>query len=368
MIKKFPTFVHIMYSGMGGAASIVFSLIDSEISNKSRQKVIFLGENLLSYYKNFCKKKKINFLFVKKKRFDDYLKTIFLIFKKIKLFKPEIIFIHDFSIIPCFFYKFFYKKTKLIFINHTTLKSNNFWKIKLACKLLFFLDAFVVLNKEDYNSIVKKNKFYSKKIFLIENGININYFSRKIKKNKNKNKNFKIGMACRVDGSRPYKLIAQSLLDPLIKNLNIVFSLCGDGSDFSKFKNYLYKNNLRKKVILEKFLQNKKLKKWFSSLDLYIQASFGEGMSTSVLQAMSMKIPVIGSKVPGLGDFLKYNKKSGIVFNNNIKDLAKCIYLFYKMNIIKKKKYINNKYKNIVSNYSNLHMNKKYNSLIEKIS
>ena len=40
-----------------------------------------------------------------------------------------------------------------------------------------------------------------------------------------------------------------------------------------------------------------KLKKWYNSLDLYVQASVGEGMSMSILEAMSMKVPVIGSNV-----------------------------------------------------------------------
>lgn len=365
MKKKSLSILHIMYSGLGGASSVAFSLINSKIKDNSKHQVLFLGEKLLNYYKNYCKKKKLKFTFIKKKKLKDYVKTTFLVFEKIKLIKPEIVFIHDFNIIPCLFYKFFFKKTKLIFVNHTTLKSPNSWKISLAIKFLFFFDAFVVLNEEDYNLIIKKNNSYLKKIFLIKNGVNINYFSNKIKNNKDKI--FKIGMACRIDGSRPYRLIAQSLADPLINNLKIIFSICGEGDDLVKFRKFLYRNNLQNKVIFEKFLYGNNLKKWYNSLDLYVQASFGEGMSMSVLQAMSMKIPVIGSKVTGLKSLLNNKKKVGMLFNNNAKNLAECINLFYTMSFLEKKKYTDSQYKNILKNYSNLQMNQKYLSLIRKI-
>lgn len=365
MKKNFSSIIHLMYSGLGGASSIVFSLIDNKITNNSKHQVLFLGEKLLIYHKYYCKKKKIKFTFIKKKKFKDYVKTVFLTFKRIQIIKPDIIFIHDFNIIPCLFYKFFYKKTKLIFINHTTLKSQNSWKISLACKFLFFIDAFIILNKEDYNLIIKKYNLHSKKIFLIKNGVNTNYFSNKIIKNK---KNFfKIGMACRIDASRPYRLVAQSLIDPLIKNLNIVFSLCGEGNDIKKFKKFLCNQNLENKVIFENFLHGNNLKKWYSSLDLYVQASFGEGMSTALLQAMSMKIPVIGSNSPGIKNFLDSKKYFGMLFENNVKDLSKKINFFYKLDNKERKKYINTQYQLIKSKYSSNKMIDEYKSLINRI-
>lgn len=67
MKKNFSSIIHLMYSGLGGASSIVFSLIDNKITNNSKHQVLFLGEKLLIYHKYYCKKKKLNLHLLKKK-------------------------------------------------------------------------------------------------------------------------------------------------------------------------------------------------------------------------------------------------------------------------------------------------------------
>jgi len=367
------TYLHTIYSGLGGAPAIAFSLIESEIAKNNLQHILFSGPRILDVYKQHCKKKKIKFSFIKKKEFKGYIKSIIFSYKKIKLIKPKIIFIHDFNFISCLLYKFFHKKTKLVFINHTTLQSPNYWKIKLACFFLFWIDAFVLLNEKDYDFLKKKYYLYKKNFFLIKNGININYFSRtklytKPKFNpKNKPKLFKIGIACRIDASRPYRLLVKTLLHPNIQNFNIILSVCGKGNDLTKFKKFVFEQNLKDRVFFEGFLYGNKLKSWFASLDLYTQTSFGEGMSTSVLQAISMKVPVIGSDVSGLNNFLNNKKKIGMLFKNNVLDLAKTICSFYKMNKKETKKIIDIQYKTLINKYSHLQMIKKYVFLIKKI-
>ena len=51
------------------------------------------------------------------------------------------------------------------------------------------------------------------------------------------------------------------------------------------------------------------MKLWYKKLNLYVHATNGEGMSISILEAMSMKIPVIGSNVMGVNNFLNEKKK-----------------------------------------------------------
>jgi|688.fasta_scaffold203976_2 glycosyltransferase involved in cell wall biosynthesis len=369
MNKEIPKCLHISYSGISGISSIIFLLLESKLKKEIKQEILFSGPILVDNYKTFCRSSNIHFSYIKTKYFFLYIKyiiKILLFFKKIRNHKPDIIFLHDFNLIPCLFYKFFYKKTKLVFINHTTLTTPNLWKIKLICKFLFYIDAIVFVNKSDFNKMKKLNKLYSKKFNLIENGINTKKYPTIFFKKK-KSKTFKIGMACRVDSSRPYNLIVNSLLEKKIKNLNISFSLCGDGSDFYNFNKFIKEKNLCDKVKLEGYLSDKKLNTWFSSLDLYVQASYGEGMSTALLQAMSMKKLVIGSNVSGIKNFFKSKRYFGMLFRNNVKDLSKKIYFFYKLDKKKRKKYINTQYKLIKTKYSSNKMIDEYKSLINKI-
>jgi glycosyltransferase involved in cell wall biosynthesis len=351
--------LHCVYSGLGGGISVVFSLIEGNNNKLIKNEILFSGPKI---YRDI-KKKALNL----NAKFD-YIKTIKLlsfisyisILKKIINRKPNVILLHNFLIIPCIFYKIFFPLTKIIYINHTPI--NKFtYKDFIIRKLDLFINKFVCLNQEAYIFYKKKLKLQSSKISCITNGININFFS----KSKFKKKNFKIGMACRVNSFyKKYNLIAESLLAKNIENLNINFSLAGNGEDLNNFKKKIKQLGLNKKIKLEGYLEEKKLKKWYNSLDLYIQASTGEGMSTSLLQAMSMKIPVIGSNVTGIKNILEKKKYLGLLFKNNIQDLSKKIEYFYFIRKKIRNKYIKTQHDYVLKNHDCKLMFKKYLSLI----
>ena len=59
---------------------------------------------------------------------------------------------------------------------------------------------------------------------------------------------------------------------------------------------------------------NEKLISWFKKLQIYLHLSKDETTSTSILQAMSMSLPIIASNVGGNKNFLKNLTKSQILF------------------------------------------------------
>jgi glycosyltransferase involved in cell wall biosynthesis len=148
--------------------------------------------------------------------------------------------------------------------------------------------------------------------------------------------------------------------------LNIRFSLAGSGEDFFNIKNKVIELKLNNKIKLEGYLNEIKLKKWFESLDLYIQASSGEEMSTSLLQAMSMKVPVLGSDVVGINNFLCKYKYLGLLFKNNVTDLSKKIKYFYFLEKKIQNKYAIKQRQYILDNHNCEVMFKNYLSLISK--
>jgi glycosyltransferase involved in cell wall biosynthesis len=339
--------LHLAYSGLGGTASVVFSLIEGDKKKILNNSILFTGPEINSDYKIKSIRLGIKFNYV---RTIKYFYPIFFlsIIKKIIHCKPKIIFLHNYLIFECLFYKIFFPGTKIIYINHTPI--NNFtWRDRLIISLSLFINRIVTLNKKTYIFFKKKNKSNLSKVVLIPNGINTNFFS---KLNTTKKSYYKIGMACRMNKNKKYNLIIDSLLSKEIKDLNIKFSIAGTGNDFYNIKNKIKRLELKDKIKLEGYLNEVKLKKWFESLDLYVQASSGEGMSTSLLQAMSMKIPVIGSNVTGIKDFLEKKKYLGRLFENNTTDLSKKIKYFYFLNIKTRNKFIKRQYNYIIKNHN----------------
>ena len=124
-------------------------------------------------------------------------------------------------------------------------------------------------------------------------------------------------------------------------------------------------HKVKSKVVFKGFLNDKQLKNWFNNIDLYVHASSGEGMSTAILQAMSMEIPVVASNVHGIKNIFRMCPKIGYLFNNNDYDkISNLIYLYYShsSNIRNKK---SRKY--IMKNFSDKQMHKKYINLAESI-
>ena len=60
-------------------------------------------------------------------------------------------------------------------------------------------------------------------------------------------------------------------------------------------------------------LNETQLVDFINSLDIYIHASFGETMSTAIMQAMACKKTIIASDVPGINNMIIQNKTGILV-------------------------------------------------------
>jgi glycosyltransferase involved in cell wall biosynthesis len=353
--------LHLVYSGLGGASNVVFSLIEADDKKILNQNILFIGPNLNKYFFTKCKKLLIQYNWVKTIKYS-YFFSFLTTFHQIRKYKPNVILIHNYYILPCILYKIFCRRVKLIYVNHKPL---NFLDSKDRMMKYFqiFIYKFVFLNKKTI-SFVKKNFYIPvKKICLITNGVNTDFFSPIDGK---KSKVFKVGMACRVNKIKCYDLIANALNHSLLKHLNIEFSLAGEGEDLIHFKKRVKNMGLQKKIKFVGNLDELNLKKWYAQLNIYIQASTGEGASISLIQAMSMGILTLGSRVSGINEILKKNF-IGQLFKNSTEDLAKKINYFYFLNKNKILKYSKIQREYVICYHNYKIMFKKYFFIIKNI-
>jgi hypothetical protein len=170
--------MQIVYPGLGGNSSVAFSLVEGQKkNNKIKNFFLFCGiEKLIRNYKYKCAVLNINYFYLKKHRYRLYITKILKIIKKNK---PNVIVIHDYNLIPFFFYSLF-NNVNLIYVHHTPDKTK-----KILDWLVYIFNSFfshkVVLvskrNKNDFIFILNKI-FFSKKVNIIENGINTKKFKK----------------------------------------------------------------------------------------------------------------------------------------------------------------------------------------------
>lgn len=89
---------------------------------------------------------------------------------------------------------------------------------------------------------------------------------------------------------------------------NTQLVVAGNGSALSEAKDYVMKKNISN-VSFKGYVRGDKLKTVLKKSDIYIfPTAHGEGMPTSVLEAMAFGLPVITRPVGGLVDFFKNGK------------------------------------------------------------
>jgi glycosyltransferase involved in cell wall biosynthesis len=93
-----------------------------------------------------------------------------------------------------------------------------------------------------------------------------------------------------------------------INNPNIKFTWIGDGNQ----RNFLSSPN----ITITGWVPHTEVEKYLSEAHLYISTALWEGLSYAVLEAMSMRLPLLLSNCPGNSD-LVINNVNGFLFNNN---------------------------------------------------
>jgi glycosyltransferase involved in cell wall biosynthesis len=96
-----------------------------------------------------------------------------------------------------------------------------------------------------------------------------------------------------------------------------MLTLAGDGDCLDAVRSLASSSGLAEHVEFMGNLDEPGLIAWFQSLDLYVHASDGETLSTSILQAMAMELPVLASNVPGIGNLLSGSPAVGVLIENN---------------------------------------------------
>lgn len=118
------------------------------------------------------------------------------------------------------------------------------------------------------------------------------------------------------------RLVYKNGMDILIKAVailkesrpNIKLLIIGDGPDLPKLKLISYKLKVDSNVLFLGQIPQKDLPIYFRIADVFVRASRSEGLGISFLEAMAAGVPIIGTPVGGIVDFL-INGHTGLLAN-----------------------------------------------------
>lgn len=124
----------------------------------------------------------------------------------------------------------------------------------------------------------------------------------------------------------------------------IKLHITGSGSELDVAKEYVNSKGI-KNVIFYGNLSGEQLVSQFVKSDLYILPTHGEGMPTSVLEAMAFGLPIITRPVGGICDFFVNEKMGFLIESLQPEDYVKSIeYFINNPSKVKEVSFLNHKY------------------------
>jgi glycosyltransferase involved in cell wall biosynthesis len=92
---------------------------------------------------------------------------------------------------------------------------------------------------------------------------------------------------------------------PKSQEEKIVLMIIGSGPLEKKLKTKVENLGLKEKVLFLGNIPNKEVPKYLAMSDIFVRPSISEGLGNAFLEAMAVGIPIIGTPVGGIPDFLK---------------------------------------------------------------
>lgn len=272
--------------------------------------IVYYGDQcdqrMLNLYENFD-----NVLFLKEK---SHLKKIYFIYKFIKTNRINVIISYLATVNVINGFVGFISGVK---VRIGGIRSSNFNRRKF------------LIQKHVNNYLLSATIFNNKKGFCysIENGFNINKSHQinnaiKLPSIKKTHKKGKINILTvgRFVKDKDY-FTALKVIDT-IREHNIIYTIVGFGVLENEIRNEIYRLNLEKKVSI--VINPVSIEEYYNDADIYLSTSINEGLSNSIMEAMSFGLPIVATDV---GDTsILVSEKNGYLTNiSNYLIIAQCI-------------------------------------------
>lgn len=296
------------------------ALLDSKIKVKS--KIIIYGRGRNSIEKIL---KYVNF----------YISILFNILK----FNYDIIYIHYpiYSILPTLLLLPIIKKPIVLNFHgsdvFTTSKLSSILQI-LTLPLIKKATTIVVPSIYFKNIIIVKFNVPENKVFISPSGgVDMHAFN-KIDGQKDENY-FTIGYVGRIDKGKGWNTLLKSVNDLKTRIPKLRCLIAGSGAQVKDMNEMIKEHKLEKIVSHVGAIPHNELNRFYNRLDLF---AFPTGLSESLglvgVEALACCVPVVGSKIGGLEEYI-IDGENGYLFEpNNDKQLAEKIYYIYNHNDI----------------------------------
>jgi len=320
---------------------VFFSMVHGDIGNACEYEALFNGVEIIRQeYIDRCKHLGIPFTFIKKAP-GKHIRFFYRIFRAIKRSDADIVFIHGgVQFPPVWLANFASIKNKKIIIRETQAIHLKSAREKVALRMAMRMADKIVFLSQEYASEIKGHfgkKYNAAKVCVIPNGIDLQIFCPG--KHASKAGKIILGMQSRIVPIKDHITLLDSLVLLKEKFPQIFFELqiAGDGESVGSLKAHVKTVGIEDNVIFLGMLPESGLPHFLLGLDVYIHASFGETMSTAIMQAMACGKAIVASNVAGINNMIMDNNNGLLVAVTDSSAMANAIAMIVEDGQLKEK-------------------------------
>ncbi|MBU0723264.1 glycosyltransferase family 4 protein [Patescibacteria group bacterium] len=146
----------------------------------------------------------------------------------------------------------------------------------------------------------------------------------------------------------------------------VCFVICGSGSLEKKLQQQVKKLGLSERICFLGFVTREELPRILHASDIFVRPSLSEGLGNSFLEAMAARIPVVGTMVGGISDFLVAGKTGFVCEPNNPQSIVHAVQKIQTMDNSEKEKVLTEAYSMIQKKYNWTIIGKQMRELFQK--
>lgn len=223
--------------------------------------------------------------------------------------RPNVVIAHDHSLIPAAFLGFLLgrRRPRIVMVEHQPIGLRTRGTNLRSLIGLVFASALVCLSDDyaqryPYRALPLRSV---RRMRVIPNAVDTSYFSPSSEPRSNPG-GWTVGMASRFIPTKDIRTLisAIALLNAADPQHRYKLELAGDGPDEASLAAHAASCGASPDVTFLGRLDERGLLDFYRRLDTYVQATLGETMSTSILQALACGVPVVASNVEGIGNLL----------------------------------------------------------------
>jgi len=91
----------------------------------------------------------------------------------------------------------------------------------------------------------------------------------------------------------------------LSRGCKLRLRIIGDGTERRRLESFILEIGLRESVILEGALNHDNTRRLLAQADIFVLASFAEGLPVALMEAMAMEIPCVSTYIAGIPELIR---------------------------------------------------------------